>query len=168
MELIGVLCTIGYVISSALILRDERVQILFPEGKLGFIAVSVILTLTVMYFLKEIHLTLAVVESIVLASLLIVIDINLIDPGWRKTSVDLANLERSLAQGNYINQSNLNALHDLNTLQRLYWTVVRLIICNVSILVGMLVVMEQEVTTSCKRLFQFVKARMMSMDDHRN
>ena len=44
----------------------------------------------------------------------------------------------------------------------------RLIVCNINIVIGMLVLMEREVTAISQRLFQYVKTKMMSIDDHRN
>lgn len=169
MEAVGGFCTFVYVISSIPILWDGRVQILFPGGKLSYIAASVLFTLLIMYFLKEKSFAFAVASSIILASSLIVVNNDLIDPEWRKTAVDLDKWERSLAQGYSLNQAGLNKLQDFKTfLNRIYWTVMRLVVCNVNTVVGISVVMEREVTAICKRIFQFVQTRLMSMDDHRN
>ena len=174
MELIGVLCTIGYVIASALILCDERIQILFPGGKLGFIAVSILFILLVICFAKEKyvkHVSLAVGGGIVLASSLIFIDKTLVDNNWKNNYFQnrLAKLEYHYRNYHSMSKHSWDEYEGIKmTVNRLSWTVVRLVVCNVSIVVGMLVVIEQEITTFCQRLFKFVKARMVSMDDHRN
>ena len=99
-------------------LYDGRAQILFPGGKLGFIAVSMLFTVMAMYFLKENSLKFAIGFSIVLASSLIFIDNDLNDSEWRKTpESSLVSFNDRLARGNRynLNQSEWKEYNDIKT-----------------------------------------------------
>ena len=158
-----------------MILWDGRVHILFPGGKLGFIAFVLLLMLLAMYLLKENAVKMALCFSIVLASSLIAINnADLLNSEWHKPLKDkLVSLEKLAANGRYIRHLDWDEYHNSKTIlaqyeKRLYWTVVRLIVCNANLVIGILIDMEEEVTTFCQRLFQFVKARMAQMDHHSN
>ena len=149
-------------------------HILFPGGKLGFIAFVLLLMLLSMY-LKENSVKMAVCCSIVLASSLIAINsADLLNSEWHKTLKDkLVSLENRAANRYYTNQSEWAEYYNRKTIlaqyeKRLYWTVVRLIVCNANMVMGILIDMEEDVTSFCQRLFQFVKVRMAQMDHHRN
>ena len=128
---------------------------------MGFIVVA----LLVLYLLKETSVKMALGCIIVIASSLIIIDNDMIDSEWRKASAGLADLERSLGRGHSFNQASFNALHYFSTyLSRVIWTIARLTLCNISIVIGIILVIEPEVTAFCRKLFQCLKPR----NNHRN
>ena len=119
METVGNICTVGYVLSSALILLEDRVQILFPGGKLVFVTASVLFVFLTLLFAKETtvkYVTLTVGCSIVLASSLIFMNMDVIDAKWKDNfEPELRNFEyylrnnRALYQSDWINYQSIQA-----------------------------------------------------------